>query len=109
MISPRHCIKIDIKNIHTPREASLGAGGDICIFQKLKPPPLLVPRPPPHLPQAPMSLVPRYGYKERKRRFKLKRKTAFLLQDDLPGVEPLQVNSCQQGVKDAGHHDNERQ
>ena len=41
--------------------------------------------------------------------YKLKRKTSFLLQDDLPGVEPLQVAGSQQGVKEAGHHDDERQ
>ena len=40
---------------------------------------------------------------------KLKRKTSFLLQDDPPGVEPLQVDGSQQGVKEAGHHDDERQ
>ena len=30
---------------------------------------------------------------------------AYFLQDDLPGMEPLQINGRQQDVEDAGDHD----
>ena len=33
----------------------------------------------------------------------------YLLQDDPPGVEPLQVDSRQEGIEDTGHHDDEGQ
>ena len=36
-------------------------------------------------------------------------KHLYLLQDNPPRVEPLQVDSCKQGVQDAGHHDDEGQ
>ena len=34
---------------------------------------------------------------------------AHLLQDDLPGVEPLEVGGRQQGVEDPGDHDEQGQ
>ena len=91
------------------RDVALDEGG-VSYFSKSLPSPLLLaPWSPPHRPQVPMSLIPEEGEKVRIRWLRFKRDRAFLLQENPPGVEPFQIDSRQQGVKDAGHHDDKRQ